>query len=135
MSDTGTPEVGTIGWIDLTVNDAETVRDFYREVVGWKVGAVDMGGYQDFTMSTAEKEQMVAGVCHARGSNAALPPVWLIYITVADVDRSAEQVVRKGGKVRIPPRSMGGGRFCLIEDPAGAVSALFEPPPPKPSGM
>jgi len=135
MSDTGTPEVGTIGWIDLTVNDAGPVRDFYREVVGWKVGAVDMDGYQDFTMSTAVKEQMVAGVCHARGSNAAIPPVWLIYITVADVDRSAEQVQRMGGKVRIPPRSMGGmGRFCLIEDPAGAVSALFEPARPKSPG-
>lgn len=26
--------VGQIGWIDLTVPGAESVRDFYREVVG-----------------------------------------------------------------------------------------------------
>ena len=36
--------LGKIGWADLTVNDAETVRDFYRDVVGWTVQPVDMGG-------------------------------------------------------------------------------------------
>ena len=30
--------------------------------------------------------QPVSGICHARGSNADLPPVWLIYITVADLE-------------------------------------------------
>jgi predicted enzyme related to lactoylglutathione lyase len=29
-------DVGKIGWLDLTVDDADAVRDFYREVVGWK---------------------------------------------------------------------------------------------------
>ena len=27
----------------------------------------------------------VAGVCHARGANANIPPVWLVYFTVADL--------------------------------------------------
>lgn len=32
---------GTIGWVDLTVADAESTRDFYRDVVGWETaGAV-----------------------------------------------------------------------------------------------
>ena len=122
-------EPGTVGWMDLTVPDAGKVRDFYREVVGWKVSPVDMGGYEDFVMTTPGKGDAVSGVCHARGSNAGLPPVWLIYITVEDLDRSVARVEQQGGKVRQPIRSLGAmGRMCVIEDPAGAVSALFEPP-------
>jgi hypothetical protein len=72
--------------------------------------------------------QPVAGICHARGQNADLPPVWMVYITVADLDQSISRVHKLGGKLRRPVESMGNmGRFCVIEDPAGAVCALFEP--------
>jgi predicted enzyme related to lactoylglutathione lyase len=29
--------IGKIGWIDMTVDDANSLRDFYKDVVGWKV--------------------------------------------------------------------------------------------------
>ena len=35
MSDAPKPAVGTIGWKDLTVENAERVRDFYMGVAGW----------------------------------------------------------------------------------------------------
>lgn len=35
MSDALKPEIGAVGWFDLTVEDAESVRDFYAGVVGW----------------------------------------------------------------------------------------------------
>jgi uncharacterized protein len=128
MSDGRKLEVGTIGWIDLTVTDAVGVRDFYREVVGWKVEPVDMGGYEDFTMTTPDTGQAMTGVCHARDLNADLPPVWLIYITVKNLEESLEQVKRLGGRQRSDIRIAGpSGRFCVIEDPAGVLSALFQP--------
>ena len=37
------PETGSMAWIDLTVKNAETVRDFYSAVVGWTSEEVDMG--------------------------------------------------------------------------------------------
>jgi predicted enzyme related to lactoylglutathione lyase len=30
-------KLGNIGWIDLTVPDAEAIRDFYRHVTGWMI--------------------------------------------------------------------------------------------------
>jgi predicted enzyme related to lactoylglutathione lyase len=84
-----------------------------------------MGGYADFTMSTPGASQ-VAGVCH--GGNAGLPPQWLVYISVEDLDQSAARCVELGGQVLAGPSGMGGsGRFCVIKDPAGAVAALFQP--------
>ena len=41
-------EHGKIGWVDLTVKNADQVRDFYKEVIGWKPEAVTMGNYNDW---------------------------------------------------------------------------------------
>lgn len=125
MPDQTRPQVGSIGWMDLTVENAERVRKFYQFVTGWTPDPVDMGGYNDYVMCD-EAGTPVSGVCHKRGVNAALPSVWLVYITVADLDESLEQCRELGGKVLSEPASGGQGRYAVIEDPAGAVCALFE---------
>ena len=125
MADSKNPPVGSITWRDLTVKEAEKVRDFYSKVVGWKTSPVDMGGYNDFNMNLPGSGETVAGICHARGPNAKLPPQWLIYITVADADESAKRCVELGGKIIDGPRMMGEYRFCVIQDPAGAIAALI----------
>jgi predicted enzyme related to lactoylglutathione lyase len=131
MSEKDRPRIGAIAWIDLTVGAAPEVRDFYQEVVGWTSGEVEMGGYADFTMHPPGGGDPIAGVCHARGPNADLPAQWLIYITVADLDRSLAQCQARGGAVLAGPKGMGSaGRYAVIRDPAGAVAALIEPAPP-----
>ena len=128
MSDGGRPlSIGSIAWTDLTVPDADLVRDFYREIAGWEPTPVPMGGYEDYVMQAADGSAV--GVCHARGENADLPPQWLIYITVEDVDRSAERCVALGGAMVVRPRPMGSQRVCVIADPAGAVCALISGEP------
>lgn len=119
--------VGEIAWLDLTVEDAESVRDFYSEVVGWTFSPVDMGGYDDFCMYAPQSGEPSAGVCFARGSNAELPPVWLAYVVVENIDRSVAQCEELGGRVLAGPKDAGSeGKYCVIEDPAGAALALFE---------
>ena len=65
-------DLGTIGWRDLTVENAVQIRDFYSDVVGWQHSPVAMGDYDDFNMLAGNGET-VAGICHARGGNAGLP--------------------------------------------------------------
>jgi len=121
------PEVGSVAWVDLTVPEAETLRDFYRDVTGWNPKPVSMGDYSDYTMHTPASNHAVTGVCHARGGNAGLPAQWLIYIIVADLDASIARCVELGGKVIAGPKPMGlQDRFCVIQDPAGAVAALYQ---------
>jgi predicted enzyme related to lactoylglutathione lyase len=120
------PAVGSIGWIDLTVPDAEGIRDFYSDVVGWKPEALDMGGYSDFVMNGPDG-QSVTGICHARGSNAYVPPQWMLYFVVADLDASLAKCEQRGGKRIGEVRRMGPeARYCVIQDPAGAVCVLFQ---------
>lgn len=124
-----TPAPGSISWTDLTVPNAVAVRDFYAAVAGWAAAPVDMGGYEDFCMMRAGAEMPVAGICHARGENAALPPQWLVYITVADLDAALRACTANGGRIVTPGREMGGGRMAVIADPAGAVAALYQAAP------
>ena len=122
------PEIGSITWCDLTVPNANEVKNFYEKVVGWKADSVSMGDYDDFSMITPESKRIAAGICNAKGINAKLPPQWLIYITVEDVDRSAQTCIELGGKLITEPKTIPSyGRFCVIQDPAGAVCALFKP--------
>lgn len=121
------PPLGTIGWFDLTVPEAQRLRDFYREVVGWSAEGFDMGGYEDYVMK-APGGQAVAGICHARGPNANVPPQWLLYVIVADLDASLSRCDALGGKRLTEVRRHGeAASYCVIQDSAGAVLALYCP--------
>ncbi|RMH27782.1 MAG: VOC family protein [Planctomycetota bacterium] len=122
-----TPKPGAVGWMDLTVGDAPAVRDFYHAVVGLTHAGVDMGGYEDYTMSPPGGGDPVCGVCHARGANAGLPPVWIPYFIVENLDASLDACRARGGEALTPVKPMGESRYCIIRDPAGAVCGLYQP--------
>ena len=119
--------IGKIGWVDMSVDNADEVRDFYSAVVGLRAQDVDMGGYSDYSMLMRDSDDAICGICHARGSNAELPPGWLIYFIVENCDEAAAACTANGGKVLIEPKGLAGGRFCVIEDPSGATAALYQP--------
>jgi hypothetical protein len=121
--------VGSITWMDLTVPDASAIRDFYSDVTGWKPEEVGMGAYSDYNMTEPESGKPAAGICHALGVNAGLPAQWLVYINVENLEESVRRCVALGGKLITPLKDMGSmGRYCVIQDPAGAVAGLFEEP-------
>lgn len=125
MSDKLTP--GSIGWIDLTVPNADEVRDFYSAVVGWKPENVSMGDYNDYNMTNPVSGEPNAGVCHKKGVNSKLPSVWMAYFIVADMNESIEKVKALGGKILVEPKEMGAqGRIAVIEDPGGAICSLYQ---------
>ncbi|GAB4435387.1 MAG: VOC family protein [Chloroflexi bacterium OHK40] len=125
----GAATVGHIAWLDLTVPNAAAARDFYQQVVGWRAQEVPMedGGtpYADYAMLGGDGSP-AAGVCHARGANAGLPPVWLIYLPVGDLAESLRRVEAEGGKVvKVVRGDDGAYRFAAIQDPVGICLALL----------
>ena len=120
-------QLGAVGWFDVTVDRAAEARAFYEAVVGWTSSEVDMGDYCDFAMHSPTSGDAVAGICHARGVNEALPRgMWIPYVCVEDVDRSARRCLELGGEVVVEPKEVSGqGRFCVLRDPFGAFIALL----------
>lgn len=124
--DVATP--GRIAWLDLTVADAAATRDFYQQVVGWTAKDVKMadesGQYVDFDLC-GDDGVPAARVRHARGSNAGLPPIWMIHLPVGDLEQSLKRVRREGGTViKSSPGSDAKNACAAIRDPAGACLAL-----------
>ena len=117
---------GKIVWLDLTVDNAEQVKDFYSHVVGWTATDLSMGDYKDYLIAPAPDEEPTAGICHSRGPNANMPPQWLTYVVVDNVDKCIDTCKALGGQLLDGPRMMGKSRCIVIQDPAGAVLALIE---------
>ena len=123
-----TARIGHISWLDLTVSDASATRDFYRQVVDWSTQDVEMedasGRYADYNL-IGDDGNTAAGVCHARGVNLGLPPIWMIFLPVGDLAESLHRVEEGGGKVIKATRGNDGEyAYAVVQDPVGACLAL-----------
>ncbi len=118
---------GHIAWLDLTVENADDLRNFYASVVEWSVERVDMtegeDQYADYCM-LAENADAVAGVCHARGGNRGLPPVWLLYLPVGDLPESVDRVREEGGTIIKAHAIDSDTGYAVIRDPVGVSLVL-----------
>ena len=125
--DDSTP-AGRIAWLDLTTPDAEPMRDFYRQVIGWAVQDVEMRdgetSYADYNM-LGDGGKPAAGICHARGMNGGLPAVWMLYLPVGDLGESLRLVEEDGGQIIKAMKGRDGKHvYAAVQDPAGATVAL-----------
>lgn len=118
------PRPEAVSWNELGTTDHEAALAFYGELMGWgETGSHDMGEMGLYRMyGTAEETY---GGMYDLAPEAAAPPAWLMYVTVNDVDETAERVAELGGKVLNGPMDVpGGGRIVQCLDPAGAAFAL-----------
>ena len=111
-------------WIDLTIDHAEKIRDFYVDVIGWEAVHINMGDYEDYMMN--EHGEPRAGICHARGVNAGLPPFWIPYFKVESLEHSLASCISNGGEILTPVKSLAANKsYAVIRDPSGAVCAIW----------
>ncbi|MEQ9442204.1 MAG: hypothetical protein RIG62_24395 [Cyclobacteriaceae bacterium] len=90
---------GKIFWQDLTVSNAEQIKNFYCSVVGWTFSSVKLGDYEDYNILDSNSQEVVAGICHNKGVNSKMPPQWLNYVIVESIEASLEQCTRLGGQI------------------------------------
>lgn len=119
---------GKFLWYELMTVDPSAAVDFYRQVVGWDTTEWE-GGEQPYTMWTVG-EIPVGGLMElpedARAAGA--PPHWLAYIGVPDVGRAVEKAGALGANVLVEPMEVPDvGRIAVLQDPQGAVFAVFTP--------
>lgn len=118
---------GKILWQDLTVENAEEIKDFYSQVAGWQSSEVSQGDYNDFNIHPrAGSEEVIAGICHKRGELMNFPSQWLMYITIENLNDSIEKSKALGGKIIEGPKMMGKSHYAIVQDPAGAYFVLFQ---------
>src|SRR5437762_8143419 len=57
---------------------------------------------------------------------ASVPPFWLDYVGVNDLERSMKTATGSGAKVQNGPMGVPGGRIVVMSDPQGGAFALFQ---------
>ena len=107
-------------------SDTSAAQAFYKEVIGWGIQPWSMPGV-DYTMFSAG-EVPIAGVMPITADAKAMgaPPSWTAYNEVPDIDATAAQVEKLGGRVLVPAQTVDQvGRFAVFQDPQGAVFAAI----------
>lgn len=114
-------------WHELMTPDADAAAAFYKKVAGWDVRAQDMGGFTYYLWRHGDKD--TGGMMAMQGPEwAGIPPHWMIYIAVEDIDAAKTAVEEAGGKVHHGPHDAPGvGRFVIAADPGGAMFSLMQP--------
>jgi predicted enzyme related to lactoylglutathione lyase len=118
---------GTFSWTDLSTSDPEGAKSFYGGLFGWEADdqpIPDEAGGGVYTMLRLEGKDAAAISAAREGQMTA----WLSYITVDDVDAVARRVGELGGTVHAEPFDvLEAGRMAVVQDPTGAVFALWQP--------
>jgi len=111
---------GAFGWFELMTTDAEAAKQFYTQLFGWETMDYPMEGMTYTVLKVNDDE--TGGIMSIPAEAKGMPPMWSLYITVADVDATAQQVEKLGGTVIRPPMDIPKvGRFCVLQDPQGAM--------------
>jgi predicted enzyme related to lactoylglutathione lyase len=116
---------GTLCWADLSTGDAKRAEDFYGGLFGWQFmrDEKDPSGY----VHIKNGEHHIGGIPPAAHRKPGVPPHWLAYFQVDDVDAVAKNAKAMGAKFYLEPMSMEGvGRMAVIADPQGAAFAVFK---------
>lgn len=115
---------GQIVWHDHVSTDAESAKRFYGELLGWEFTLWE-GGERPYSMiRVGDKEH---GGFIGADPSSGVQPHWGAYV-VAEVDAAVERAREAGGEILVEPNDIPEvGRFGVVADPHGAISAPFAP--------
>ncbi len=109
---------GDFIWYELITPDPDGALAFYGPMLGWSVKDAGMPGMDYRLAGTGEGD--VAGIMKTP-DGAPMPPAWLGYVGVDDVDKMVASIADGGGAVHMPANDIPGvGRMAFVADPQGA---------------
>lgn len=128
----GKSKHGEFMWNELMTRDDTRALEFFEQLLGWSHNdwplGPDAGGSVYRLMMAAGKS--VAGIMKMTEPQfpPQVPPHWMSYIAVDDVDARWQQALVLGAEPIHPPTDIPQvGRFCIFKDPTGAPISLMTP--------
>ncbi len=120
--------VGNPCWYELTTSkrSLETAENFYTSVFDWTFQDAGMQGF-DYHLAQHGSD-VVAGMMQMPDDVRDMPPFWMIYFAVDDIDAFLIAARKSGASVhRGLDEVPGTGRFALLADPQGAAFGVMQP--------
>ncbi len=128
MVEFSTHAPGVPSWVDLMSPDVDSSKAFYQSLFGWDAeDRFDDEGNRIYVLFSLGG-RATAGLGGGDPSMGSMPAVWNTYVTVTDVEETAEAVTSAGGSVLMPPMTvMEAGEMAVLSDPAGAAFSIWKP--------
>jgi len=119
---------GTFCWVELGTSDAAAAKEFYPKLFGWDYVDNPIGPDMVYTMLKKDGKD-VGALYQLMPEMAAqgIPPHWLSYVSVKSADEAAAKAKDLGGTLMKEPFDVFTvGRMAVVQDPTGAVFALWQ---------
>ena len=117
---------GDFSWCELLTYDVDKSKQFYAELLGWTMEDQPMPeGAGNYTILRVDGRPVGGMMKMPPQVPAGTPPHWGTYVTVDDVDAIAAKVQQLGGKILVPPMDSPDAKFCVFQDPQGAVLSII----------
>jgi predicted enzyme related to lactoylglutathione lyase len=113
-------------WYELLTMDTAAAEKFYTAVVGWTTAPFD-GASAPYTVLNDKAGAGVGGIMRLPdGMN--VPPHWVMYLGVPDIDQAIARIEQMGGRTLSPPIDVPDvGRMRTMLDPQGAMFSIIQP--------
>jgi hypothetical protein len=127
MDPMDTNKQGQVSWNELYADDAKAALDFYRDIFGWKLQQeMDMGQAGVYYLF-GQGDQQYGGMM-TKTADMPMPPSWVYYIHVDDLEAAIKRANDRGAKTIFGPIEVpGGSHVAQLTDPQGAMFALHGP--------
>ncbi len=113
---------GGFGWFELMTTDVARAKEFYGKLFGWNFSSMPMDEGEAYEVVSHMDEQVAGIMSMPSQVPENMPPMWVLYVTVNNVDETAQLAVDMGGAIVVPPTDIPQiGRFAVIADPQGGT--------------
>lgn len=137
MQETPSYKPGTFCWVELGTTDSAAAKNFYTQLFGWQPVDYPMGDDGVYTMLQLGGKDAAALYELMPDMRAqGIPPHWLSYVSVDSADETAEKAKATGATLLKEPFDVFDvGRMAVVQDPTGAVFALWQAKEHKGAGV
>ena len=111
---------GALSWNELATPDLDASAEFYSELFDWQTEALEGMAFPYRVIQNAG-----SGNGGMRPAQPNEPCYWLVYFGTDDIDASLAKSDELGGTTLVGAMDIGMGKIAVLQDPQGAVFALF----------
>jgi uncharacterized protein len=121
-------QAGSFSWTELATSDQQGAKRFYNELLAWAANDVPIGPNDFYTMFQLRGRDVAAAyTLRPDQKERDVPPHWMLYVATDNADSTAEKATVLGGTILAPPFDVFDvGRMAVIQDPTGAVFAIWQ---------
>lgn len=116
---------GRFVWFECFTENTDRARSFYTELFDWTIDPMPMEDGPPYLLIKSGNTGIggLMPLQAERGDHA----FWLSYLSVHDVDGIAARILERSGELLHAAFDVAGvGRMAVVQDPQGAVFALFK---------